>query len=113
MAVVTALPPFPLGQSEVTGALARELARWASAVPPGSAVRCTAVGGTRLVIPSLARTRARAVCASVAALGHPTVVEVLPVEAARVRWRRSGAPGTLPRDVLRRVLVEVADGTGR
>ena len=82
-------------------------------MPPGSVVRCTAVGGTATAIPTLALSRARAVCAAVAALGHRTVVEVLPVRAARVRWRRSGAAGPLPADALRRVLVEVADGTGR
>jgi hypothetical protein len=112
-ATVTALPPFPSGQSGVRGLLARELARWASTVPPGSVVRCTAVGGTPTAIPSLALSRARAVCATVAALGHRTVVEVLPLQAARVRWRRAGAPDAVPKDVLRRVLVEVADGTGR
>jgi len=112
-ATVTALPPFPSGQSGVRGPLARELAQWASTVPPGSVVRCTAVGGTATAIPSLALSRARSVCATVAALGHRTVVEVLPLQAARVRWRRAGAPGAVPKDVLRRVLVEVADGTGR
>jgi len=112
-AAVAALPPFPLGQSGVRGPIARELARWAATVPPGSVVRCTAVGGTSAAIPSLALARARAVCAAVAALGHRTVVEVLPERVARVRWRRSGAVGPLPPDAPRRVLVEVADGTGR
>jgi len=87
-AAVAALPPFPLGQSGVRGPIARELARWAATVPPGSV-------------------------AAVAALGHRTVVEVLPERVARVRWRRSGAVGPLPPDAPRRVLVEVADGTGR
>jgi len=102
-----------LGQKDVRGPVARELARWAATVPPGSVVRCTAVGGTSTALPSLALARARAVCATVAALGHRTVVEVLPVQAARIRWRRAGAAGPLPPDALRRILVEVADGTGR
>ena len=112
-ASIAALPPFPLGQSSVNPAISRELARWASSLRSGAMVRCTAVGGTTTAAPSLALARAQAVCAVVSEFGHPTIVEVLPVQAARTRWRRSGARGALPKDASRRVLVEVADGTSR
>jgi len=108
-----ALPPFVLSQSAVNGTMSRDLSRWAAVIDEDAVVRCTAVGGTATAVPALALARARAVCAVVARLGHRTVVEVVPLQVARVRWRRSGASGPLPRDASRRVFVEVAEGTGR